>query len=194
MWSQFVTFRSKAAAWLIAGLGSFAALGVAFALGAFEAAGKQELPQISAGQTMEAGKWLIRPLKAWVTDQKIYGTTPKEGQKFLLFEVELTNRTIQSDSGYSNIFQLPSAVGAKAETPMVYLARDESSLPDLQPGMMEKVVYLWRMPADAIPKDNVEFAIEAWRFKLRNNLTGTPGWWNKDIAGSVALPLSAEQG
>lgn len=194
MWSQFVTFRSKATAWLMAGLGSFAALGVAFALGAFEAAGKQELPQISAGQSMEAGKWLIKPLKAWVTDQKIYGTTPKEGQKILLFEVELTNRTIQSDSGYSNIFQLPSTVGAKAETPMVYLARDESSLPDLQPGMMEKVVYLWRMPADAIPKDNVEFVIEAWRFKLRNNLTGTPGWWNKDIAGSVALPLSAEQG
>ena len=194
MWSQFVTFRSKATAWLMAGLGSFAALGVAFALGAFEAAGKQELPQISAGQSMEAGKWLIKPLKAWVTDQKIYGTTPKEGQKILLFEVELTNRTIQSDSGYSNIFQLPSTVGAKAETPMVYLARDGSSLPDLQPGMMEKVVYLWRMPADAIPKDNVEFVIEAWRFKLRNNLTGTPGWWNKDIAGSVALPLSAEQG
>jgi len=194
MWSQFVTFRSKAAAWLIAGLGSFAALGVAFALGAFEAAGKQELPQISAGQSMEAGKWLIKPLKAWVTDQKIYGTTPKEGQKILVFEVELMNRTIQSDSGYSNTFQLPPEVGAKAETPMVYLARDESSLPDLQPGMMEKVVYLWRMPAEAVPKDNVEFAIEAWRFKLRNNLTGTPGWWNKDIAGSVKLPLSAEQG
>lgn len=194
MWSHILTFRNKATTWLAAGIGSFAALGVAFALGAFEAADRQELPQITAGQSLDAGKWLMTPLKAWVTDQKIYGVTPKEGEKALVFEVELMNRTTESDGGYSNTFQLPPEFAAKAKSAMIYLARDESSFPDLQPGMPEKMAYIWTVPADVVPKDAIELAIEAWNFKLRNNLTGTPGWWSKRIAGTVKLPLSAGEG
>jgi hypothetical protein len=194
MWSHVLTFRSKAIAWLTAGIGSLAALGVAFALGAFEAADKTELPQIAAGQSLDAGKWLIKPLRAWVTDQKIYGIMPKAGEKALVFEAEMLNRSVQSDNGYGNTFLLPPAIADKAETPMAYLERDASVLPDLQPGMAEKIIYIWRMPADSVPKDNLELNIEAWKFKLRNNLTGAPGWWSKAIAGTVRLPLSAGEG
>ncbi|WP_271895623.1 hypothetical protein [Candidatus Phyllobacterium onerii] len=81
MRSRFLNLRSKAIAWLTAGIGSFAALATAFALGAFEAADKQELPQITAGQSIDAGKWLIKPLKAWVTDQKIFSVTRRKGRR-----------------------------------------------------------------------------------------------------------------
>lgn len=194
MWSHFVTFRSKAAAWLTAGLGSFAALGFAFVLGAFEAAEKPELPKITAGQSMEAGKWLIKPLKIWVTDQKIYNVTPKDGQNAVVLEVELTNRTIESDNGYYKIFQWPANIAAKTDQPMVYLARDESMSPNLHPGMPEKMAYVWLMPNDTVAGNEVDLAIEAWGFKHRNNLTGTPGWWTKSIVGSVRLPLEKVQG
>lgn len=194
MWSHFVTFRSKATAWLTAGLGSFAALGLAFVLGAFEAAEKPQLPQITAGQSMEAGKWLIKPLSIRVTDQKVYSTTPKDGQKAIILEVELMNRTIESDSGYYKIFQWPANIAEKTEQPMVYLTRDESMSPNLQPGMPEKMAYVWLMQNDVVAGNDVELAIEAWGFKHRNNLTGTPGWWSKSIVGSVRLPLQREQG
>ncbi|MGH6858879.1 MAG: hypothetical protein ACRECY_01405 [Phyllobacterium sp.] len=194
MWSKVLAIRSRAAAWLTAGIGTFAALALAFVLGAFEAMPKGALPQITAGQSIEAGKWQITPLKAWITDSKIHGLTPKEGQKALVVEVELMNRSIQSDMGYASTFLLPPEMGAKADRPMIYLDRDESLMPNLQPGMAEKMAYVWLMPADAVPKGTIELAIEAWGFKLRNNLTGTPGWWNKTIAGSVLLPISAGQG
>lgn len=194
MWSHFVTFRSKASAWLTAGLGSFAALGVAFAMGAFEAAEKPVLPQITAGQSMEAGKWLIKPLKIWTTNHKIYGVTPKEGQKAIVFEVEMMNRTIQSDRGYYTTFQWPAVIADKIEQPMIYLMRDESVTPSLQPGMPEKMAYIWVIPADVSIGSDVDLVIEAWAFKLRNNLTGTPGWWSKSIVGSLRMPLQQEQG
>jgi hypothetical protein len=194
MWSHFVTFRSKAAAWLTAGLGSFAALALAFAMGAFEAAEKPQLPRITAGQSMEAGKWRIKPLKIWATSQKIYGVRPKEGQKAVVLEVELMNRTIESDSNYFSTFQWPAEIAGKVERPMIYLTRDETLAPGLQPGMPEKMAYVWLMPDDVATGNEVELAIEAWGFKYRNNLTGTPGWWSKNIVGSLRLPLQKEQG
>ena len=194
MRSHFLNLRSKAIAWLTAGIGSFAALATAFALGAFEAADKQELTQITAGQSIDAGKWRIKPLKAWVTDQKIFSVTPKEGQKAIVFAVELMNRTIQSDSGYANTFHLPPQLEAVAGQPLAYLDRDGSSLPDLQPGMPEKITYVWVVPSGAVPTGTIELGIEAWKFKLRNNLTGTPGWWSKAPAGTVSLPLSTGEG
>lgn len=194
MWSHFVTFRSKATAWLTAGLGSFAALAVAFAMGAFEAAEKPVLPEITAGQSMEAGKWLIKPMKVWTTNQKIYDTTPKEGQKAVVLEVELMNRTIQSDNAYYTIFQWPTDIATKIEQPMIYLTRDESVTPNLQPGMPEKMAYVWVLPNDVATGSEIKLAIEAYGFKYRNNLTGTPGWWSKSIVGSLHMPLQQEQG
>lgn len=194
MWSHFVTFRSKAAAWLTAGLGSFAALALAFAMGAFEAAEKPELPQITAGQSMEAGKWLIKPLKMWTTDQKIYGVTPKDGQRAVVLEVELMNRTIESDRGYYSTFQWPAEIAPKIDQPMIYLTRDETMSPGLQPGMPEKMAYVWLLPSDVAIGSEIDLAIEAWGFKYRNNLTGTPGWWSKNIVGSLHMPLEKEQG
>ena len=194
MRSRFLNLRSKAIAWLTAGIGSFAALATAFALGAFEAADKPELPQITVGESIDAGKWLIKPLKAWVTDQKVFGATPKEGQKAVVFAVELMNRTIQSDSGYASTFHLPPQLEAIAGQPLAYLDRDGSSLPDLQPGMPEKVTYVWLMPSGIVPTGTIELGIEAWKFKLRNNLTGTPGWWSKAPAGTISLPVSEGEG
>ncbi|MCO4316973.1 hypothetical protein M8997_007245 [Phyllobacterium sp. 21LDTY02-6] len=193
MRSHLMAFRSKAAAWLTAGIGSFLALGVAFALGAFEAMPKDTLPKLTAGETMEAGKWRIKPLRLWSTDKKVFSTTPKEGQRALVLEAEVMNRSVKSDSGYATALRLPIEFAA-VEQPMVYLMRDETLMPDLQPGMPEKMTYVWLMPADAMPKDRMIFGIEAFQFKYRNNLTGTPGWWNKHIAGTLEMPLAAEQG
>ncbi|QND51644.1 hypothetical protein HB779_06835 [Phyllobacterium sp. 628] len=194
MWSYVRNLRSKAFAWISAGIGGFAAVAVAIGLGVFEGQAKVEIPAIAPGQSLDAGKWLIKPLKAWFTDQKIFMLTPKAGQKALVLEAELMNRTAQSDKDYYEVFQLPPDIMAKAEKPMFFLARDESVMPSLQPGMPERMVYVWIVPADIVPKDSLDFSIEAETFKLRNNLTGEPGWWGKYTAGTVNLPLQPGQG
>jgi hypothetical protein len=194
MWSYMRSLSSKALAWITAGIGTFAALAVAVALGVSDARSPNEIPRIVSGQQLDAGKWQITPLKVWVTDQKIYGLTPKPDQKALVLEVELLNRTTQSDKGYYSTFHLPAEIEAKAEKPMIYLARDEALMPSLQPGLVEKMAYVWLMPATAVPKGSVELNIDADIFKLRDNLFGAPGWWGKHTAGKVTLPVAEGQG
>ncbi|MBA8877431.1 hypothetical protein [Phyllobacterium myrsinacearum] len=194
MWSHVRNLSSKALAWITAGIGTFAALVVAVALGVSEARSPNEIPIIKAGQSLDAGRWQVKPLKAWVTDQKIYGLTPKEDQKALILEVELMNRTAQSDRAYYSTFHLPPTLEAAAEKPMIYLARDEALMPSLQPGLQEKVAYVWLMPASAVPKDNIDFSIEAETFKPRDNLYGMPGWFNKYNAATVSLVLAGGEG
>jgi len=194
MWSYVRNLSSKARAWITAGLGTFAALVVAVTLGVFEAQPQAAISQILPGQSLDAGKWRIKPLKAWVTDQKIHGLTPKADQKALVLEVELTNRTTRSDKSYYSTVHLPPGIGAKAEKPMIYLVRDDALMPSLQPGLPEKMAYVWLMPATAIPKDTVELSFDADIFKRSDNLYGAPGWWGKRVAAKASLALAGGQG
>eukprot|EP01132_Coremiostelium_polycephalum_P008965 gene8965-10984_t len=187
MWSYVRNLSSKARAWITAGLGTFAALAVAVALGVFEAQPQAAISQILPGQSLDAGKWRIKPLKAWVTDQKIHGLVPKADQKALVLEVELTNRTTRSDKSYYSTVHLPPGIGAKAEKPMIYLVRDDALMPSLQPGLPEKMAYVWLMPATAIPEGRIDFSIEAEKFKPRDNLYGMPGWFNPYTAAKARL-------
>ena len=52
MWSHVLSLRSKAAAWLTAGIGTFAALAAAEMLGAFEAIPKQQELQFTPNETV----------------------------------------------------------------------------------------------------------------------------------------------
>jgi hypothetical protein len=192
MWSHVLNLRSQAIAWLTAGIGSFAALAVAFALGAFEAMPQQQDPQFTPNETVDAGQWRIKPLGARVTSEKAFGVTPKEGQKAIVFEAEMTNLTARSSKDYYGVFHFPSAIDAQAEKPMIYLARDMALLPDLHPGMTEKMAYVWLVPANAAPTGAVEFLVTAKVYKPRDNLTGSPGWYNEHTAGTVRFPVSAQ--
>jgi len=186
-----LNLRSKAVAWLTAGIGSFAALAVAVMLGAFEVMPRQQNPQFIPDETVDAGQWRIKPLGARVTSEKAFGMTPKEGQKAIVFEAEMTNLTARSSKDYYGVFHFPSAIDVQAEEPMVYLERDMVFLPDLHPGMTEKMVYVWLVPANAVPTDAVEFLVTAKAYKPRDNLTGSPGWYNEHTAGTVRFPVSA---
>jgi hypothetical protein len=192
MWFHVLNLRSQAIAWLTAGIGSFAALAVAIALGAFEAMPQQQDPQFTPNETVDAGQWRIKPLAARITSEKAFGVTPKEGQKAIVFEAEMTNLTARSSKDYYGVFHFPSAIDAQAEKPMIYLARDMALLPDLHPGMTEKLAYVWLVPANAAPTGAVEFLVTAKAYKPRDNLTGSSGWYNARTAGTVRFPVSAQ--
>ncbi|PSH67692.1 hypothetical protein CU102_17555 [Phyllobacterium brassicacearum] len=192
MWSHVLSLRSKAAAWLTAGIGTFAALAAAEMLGAFEAMPKQQELQFTPNETVEAGQWRIRPLGVRVASDKVFEVTPKDGQKAIILETELTNLTARSSKDYYGVFHFPSTIDAQAEKPMIYLQRDMALLPDLHPGMTEKLAYVWLVPASLVPVDAVELLVTAKTYKARDNLTGSPGWYNDHTAGVIRLPITTQ--
>ena len=186
---MFKTARSKFQTWITAGAGTIAALLVAGLMGAFGALPAHAPPQLPSDAAIDAGRWRVQPVRAYVSRAKIYGVALKPGQKALVLEADLTNRTAQSDKAYFNVFK-PDGIDLPDPMPMIALARDQTLTPELHPGMTERMAYVWPLAGDAIVPATLSFGITAEIFKPRDNLYGTPGWFNPYRLGTVTMPVA----
>jgi hypothetical protein len=186
---MFKTARSRVRTWITAGAGTIAALFVAGLMGAFGALPAHAPPQLPLDAAIDAGRWRLKPVRAYVSRAKIYGVPLKPGQKALVLEADMTNRTAQSDKAYFNVFT-PDGLALPDGLPMVALTRDSTLTPELHPGMTERMAYVWPLAGDAVVPASLGFGITAEIFKPRDNLYGTPGWFNPTRLGTVALPVA----
>jgi hypothetical protein len=56
------------------------------------------------------------------------------------------------------------------------------------------MAYIWTLPKDRALPASLSFIVNTQIYKARDNLYGTPGWFNKHPAGTVSLPLQAKGG
>ncbi|RVB92483.1 hypothetical protein ENZ75_02210, partial [Mesorhizobium sp. M7A.F.Ca.CA.002.04.1.1] len=138
---------------------------------------------------IDAGRWRGQPARAYGSRAKLYGVALKPGQKALVLEADLTNRTAQSDKAYFNVFK-PDGIDLPDSTPMIALARDSTLTPELHPGMTERMAYVWPLAGNAAVPANLSFGVTAEIFKPRDNLYGTPGWFNSYRLGTVTMPVA----
>lgn len=176
---------SKLKAWILGGIGTFAALAVGGALGAFDTLEKPVVV-LEPGQTIETGPWKVKPLRAYTVDKGIYGLPLKAGEKAIVFEAEMTNRTALSSKNYFTTFQSP---GGTDDKPFVVLVRDATMSPALQPGLPERMAYVWAVPTGAVPPERFVVAVNGKIHKQRDNLYGVPGWYNEHLIGTVAMTV-----
>lgn len=184
---MFGSARSKLKAWIAGGIGTFAALAVGGALGMFDAVQKPVIV-LEPGQPVETGPWEVRPLRAYTVDKGVYGLPLKAGEKALVFEAEMKNRTALSSKDYFTTFK---ATGGTDDRPYIVLVRDSSMSPALQPGLPERMAYVWGLPAGATPPERLVLAVNGEIYKKRDNLYGVPGWYNEHVIGTVAMPVGA---
>lgn len=184
---MFDATRSKLKTWLIGGIGTGAALAVGGALGVFDALQKP-VAVLEPGRAVETGPWIVRPLRAYTVDNAIYGLPLKSGQKALVFEAELTNRTAASSKDYFTTFQTAAEMGEK---PYIVLVRDASMSPELQPGLPERMAYIWTLPETSPAPSQLVLAVNGKVYKQRDNLYGAPGWYNEHAVGAVSMPVGS---
>lgn len=186
--------RSRLKAWIIAGIGTAAAIGVAGVMGAFGAR-HEPLPVLAPASPIETGQWLLRPLKAYVTEEKnVYGVPLKAGGKALVFEVEMTNRTAKSTKDYFDVLQASQAAIDPATKPFIALTRDSTMSPELHPGMPERMAYIWQLSDVATPPAKLDLTVIRKTYKERDNLYGLPGWFNPAPLGTLTIPVGAGPG
>jgi hypothetical protein len=180
--------RSRLKTWLTAGAGTVAAIMVAGLLGAFGSL--QKPPAVfPAGRPIETGQWLATPLRAYIVADRIYGVPMKPGQKALVLEAELGNRTARSSKDYFTLFIPVPPPGDPADKPLIALTRDSTLSPELHPGLPERMAFVWPLPAGAAPPKTLMLIVNTQVYKARDNLYGTPGWYNEHELGRVELPV-----
>ncbi|OBQ73357.1 hypothetical protein [Mesorhizobium erdmanii] len=189
---MFKTARSKVQTWITAGAGTIAALFVAGLMGAFGALPAHAPPQLPPGTAVDAGRWRVQPVRAYVSHARVHGVLLKPGQKALVLEADMTNRTAQSDKAYFDVFK-PDGIALPDPMPMIALTRDATLTPELHPGMTERMAYVWPLAGDAVVPASVSFGITTEMFKPRDNLYGMPGWFNPYRLGTVTLPVADGQ-
>ena len=181
--------RSRLKAWVVAGIGTAAAIAVAGVLGAFEAR-HAKVPVLTPAGPIETGQWLLQPVKAYVTPQKyVYGTLRTPGTKALVFEVDLTDRTAQSTKDYFELLQATQPPLDPAARPYIVLTRDSTLSPELHPGMTDRIAYIWELPENAAAPASLDLTVMSKIYKQRDNLYGLPGWFNPKPIGTLAVPV-----
>lgn len=188
---MLATARSRLKAWTTAGAGSAAAIGLAWLMGAFGALHKP--PAILApDKAVETGQWVVTPRRAYVAGKRVYGVPLKPGDGALVVEMELENRTAQSSKDYFRLVRPPTSIRTPDPQPFVVLTRDDTMSPELHPGLPERMAFVWTMPGGTPPPKEVALALTTQTYKPRDNLHGTPGWFNERELGTVTLPVGAD--
>lgn len=185
---MFSGIRGKTKTWLTAGAGTIAAVSIAGLLGAFGALPNPPIPESVVGSPIETGQWRAVPLKAYVAGKDLYPPL-KDGQKALVLEVEMTNRTHESSNDCFSVFRPYMLMERDEITPTLILMRDPQRLDRLHPGMTERIAYLWTVSDTTHIPDQLKFIVTTKTYKPMDNLKGKPGWFNERPLVEVTLPV-----
>jgi hypothetical protein len=182
--------RSRTVVWLTTGVGGFLAAGVVLVMTIASYRTDQPLPKLPPGTPIEAGEWRVVPLSVRIATTTPDGRKVRDGQKALVVEMELTNRTAASSNSFARLLTLDPSVGAE-DRPTYMLLRDHDLLWELHPDMTERVAAVWTMPQDAAVPAVLTFAVHTSVYKRRDTLWGMSGWYNPHVLGTVDMPVQA---
>ncbi|KGD88050.1 hypothetical protein JL37_26085 [Achromobacter sp. RTa] len=174
----------------LASVGALVAAGSVALYGAYGKINRGPETVFSAGAAIQTGQWHVVPRRAWVSDARTYDVPLKPGTTALVLEADLTNRTAESSSDYLGVFRWRAPAGTAIGKPIVVGLRDAQQMPYLQPGLPERVAYIWMLPPAAAAPSHAAFAVESQTYKPIDNLYGAPGWFNPAIVGRVELPVT----
>ena len=181
----------KLRARLAAGIGSTIAVCAATVYGILGAAPLPAVTGYTAGSRIEAGQWLVIPRRAWVSEEKkVLGVRLQEGERALVVEADLSNRTQASTRDYAKLLKLQYVGGVSVPDPEVAMVREDRplSLHDALP-ISERVAFVWKLPASAVLPTSLEADVVAKTYKPVDNLYGTPGWFNPRVVGRITMAV-----
>lgn len=190
IFSWLTGLRRAVVARLTIGIGGLLALGLTTGQGLLEAMQPPELPALAAGQPLDAGRWRLVLLEARLGAQsRPDGPPGPAGTQFLTLDLELTNRSSQSDNTFARLLTVDPPIPGLAPNPVWWLLRDKAILAALQPGLSERVRVVWRMPEGTGLPERLRLVVTGETFKPRDNLFAAPGWFSARPVAAAALPI-----
>jgi hypothetical protein len=181
--------RQRLYAFLIAGVGGLAASAVSFGMAVYDAAHPPKVAVVSVGQRIDTGRWFVTVLSARVGITPPTGIAPLSPKQYLLVDLDVTNRSATPNNILDRVVTLDEP-SLKLPAPMAYLDRDKYFAGYFNPGMPERVTMAWEWPVRAKVPDTVTVAINRQIYKLRDNLYGATGWYDRGAIATVELAVA----
>ncbi|WEX74202.1 hypothetical protein PYH37_001591 [Sinorhizobium numidicum] len=176
----------------VAGLGGTAAAAVSFAIAVYEAANPDPVPVVAAGEPVDTGRWIVTIQKAELGPVPPTGTKPFEPKRFLMIEFDLNNRSAATSNAFRGLLSIEEPSSDGVPEPTFYLARDKWIASAINPNMPERLIAVWEWPeAKPVPSE-LRLAIGSQIYKRRDNLYGASGWFDRDPAAVVRLPVDRD--
>jgi len=180
--------RKRVYAFLIAGLGGFAASAVSFSVALYKAAHPVEIPLVPAGQRIDTGRWFLTLREAHAGTVPPTGIAPFRPQQLVMVDLDAVNRSAAPNNVLFRVVKL-SMPTATSSVPTVYLDRDKYIAGYLNPDMAERVTIAWQWPSNVPVPDKLKLTIVGQIYKLRDNLYGASGWYDGSPVATVELPV-----
>lgn len=156
------------------------------------------VPPVAAGEAVDAGPWRISIERAFTIDE-LDGAYLVDDEVNHWFGLVATVTVIDDEPNglFSHAVRLQGVEGLHRDDdgdlawPRV-LRFDDASLATLNPGVTEKVVYLWEQAKSApVPPDvTIEVLEPTWR---RDSLDDTLGWKYEELSPVGVLTVPVEQ-
>lgn len=188
--SWLARLRQALGARLTIGIGGVLALAVTTGQSLLAALEPPALPALAAGAPLDAGRWRVMLHEARLTAQpRPDGPPAPGGARFLALDLDLANRSSETDNSFARIFTVDPPVEGLQPNPTFWLMRDRTMLSALQPGLPERIRVVWRLAPDATAPERLRLVVSGETFKPRDNLLAAPGWFNRKPIAAATLPV-----
>ncbi|GAA5181421.1 hypothetical protein GCM10023322_16060 [Rugosimonospora acidiphila] len=173
--------------WLGAGAGVLA-LGVSGIFGGLKSA-DPGIPQLKPNVVSKDGPWNVSVIACRVVDDLSPLHPATDGDRWFIVLANVDVTADNSQSGIGGIIRLPNVAGLVDQAPdHVLLSRDGSVVDYLNPGMTERIGFVWEQ-SSKVPVPT-QALVQVYGATLRDSsLTGDKEWLDSSVRATVLAPV-----
>jgi hypothetical protein len=189
---QRSTLRQRLFAFVAAGVGGTLAAGISFAMSVYDAANPDPTPVAAVGEPVDAGRWIVTIHGARIGSVPPTGVPPSTPTRLVMVDLDLDNRSAETSNVFHRLlsFEPPAPQFDGPMSTTFYLARDNGIAGGINPGMPERLIAAWEWPEGQPLPETLRIRVTNHIYKRRDNLYGAPGWFERDAAAVVEVPVS----
>ncbi|MDW5323934.1 hypothetical protein [Plantactinospora sp. KLBMP9567] len=173
--------------WLGLGTG-VAGLAASGLFGGLETVAKPEVPTVAVGKAVDGGPWSVT-----VTGGRLVGKLPtlylRDGKRWFTVLATIENTADESRADFDDAIRLSGVAGIAEERPsQVLLVRDGSKPTYLNPGLPERLAFLWEQDDSTPAPKSVK--VQVWGTTRRLDTIGdTWEWLDPERRAEVEVPV-----
>jgi len=148
-----------------------------------------ETPTVAIGKVIDAGPWTVTIVDTRLVSSSEGLTTTTAGNHWFGVVATVDDTTNDSREDLGDIMRLSHVAGLTEAAPQrILLANDATDVGFLNPGMPERVAFLWEQASSAPLPAKAQIVIYGKTLR-KNSLDATTDWLSPHVVADVTAPV-----